>query len=49
MQEFSKRHEKGLMMYMEMNNKLDVKKNDKSLTSMECIEFEESDSTIKIR
>jgi hypothetical protein len=49
MQEFSKRHEKGLMMYMEMNNKLDVKKNDKSSTSMECIEFEKSDSTIKIR
>ena len=49
MQAFSKRHEKGLMMYMEMENKLDAKNKDKALTSMECIAFEESDSTIKIR
>lgn len=48
MQAFSKKHEKGLMMYMEMENKLDAK-NKKSLTSMECIEFAELDSTIKIR
>lgn len=49
MQTFSKKYEKGLMMYMEMENKLDAKKKDKSLTSMECIEFAEADSTIKIR
>lgn len=49
MQTFSKKYEKGLMMYMEMENKLDTKKKDKSLTSMECIEFTETDSTIKIR
>lgn len=49
MQAFSKKYKDGLMMYMEMENKLDAKKNDKSLTSMECIEFVESNSTIKIR
>ena len=49
MQTFSKKYEKGLMMYMEMENKLDAKKKGKSLTSMECIEFAEADSTIKIR
>ena len=49
MQTFSKKYEKGLMMYMEMENKLDAKKKDKSLTSMESIEFAEADSTIKIR
>ena len=49
MQTFSKKYEKGLMMYMEMEDKLDTKKKDKSLTSMECIEFAETDSSIKIR
>ena len=49
MQAFSKKYKDGLMMYMEMENKLDTNKNDKSLTSMECIEFAESNSTIKIR
>ena len=49
MQTFSKKYEKGLMMYMEMENKLDAKKKDKSLTSMECIEFAEAESIIKIR
>ena len=35
------------MFYME--NKLDAKKNDKATTSMECIAFEELDTTIKIK
>ena len=49
MQAFSKRYNEGLMMYMEMENKLDAKKEEKVITSMECIAFEESDTTIKIR
>src|SRR5690554_158308 len=49
MQAFSKRYNEGLMMYMEIENKLDAKKEEKVITSMECIAFEESDTTIKIR
>lgn len=49
MQAFSKQYENGLMMYMEMENKLDAKKKDKATTSMECIAFEELDTTIKIK
>lgn len=49
MQAFSKKYEKGLMMYMEMENKIDDKKNDKIATSMECVKFEESKTSVKIR
>lgn len=49
MQALSNKYENGLMMYMEMENKLNTKDSDQLFTSMECVVFEETSSTIKIR
>jgi len=48
MHEFGKRYENGLMMYMEMNSKLNDSKVN-GFSTMECIAFEETSSTVKIR
>ncbi|MDD2930696.1 MAG: DUF4412 domain-containing protein [Fermentimonas sp.] len=49
MKSFIKKYENGLLMYMEMDDKLNKsKKNDESV-SMECIAFEESATDVRIR
>ena len=49
MKAFAKKYENGLMMYMEMDDKLNKrKKNDSSIT-MECVAFEESSTDVRIR
>lgn len=49
MKAFAKKYENGLMMYMEMDDKLNKsKKNDSSMT-VECVAFEESSTDVRIR
>lgn len=47
MAEFAKRYENGLMMFMEMEDKQSNRSD--RITTMECISFNESDVSVKIR
>ncbi|MDD4777935.1 MAG: DUF4412 domain-containing protein [Fermentimonas sp.] len=49
MKAFAKKYENGLMMYMEMDDKLNKSKNNDSSMTMECVSFEESSTDVRIR
>ncbi len=49
MHEFGKRYENGLMMYMEMKDKQNSNRKVNGFSTMECIAFEETSSTVKIK
>lgn len=49
MKAFVKKYENGLMMYMEMDDKLNKNKKNESSVTMECIAFEESDTDVRLR
>lgn len=49
MKAFMNKYENGLMMYMEMDDKLDKSNRNNSSVSMECIAFEESNTDVRLR
>lgn len=49
MKAFMNKYENGLMMYMEMNDKLSGDNNNNSSVSIECLAFEESSTNVRLR